>query len=117
SPLPSGEGAGQGPAGEGGLAARVNDGLNSSPQSTALHENKPPFAPTDTLTPTFKPAIDPLLSPPPRTEVASRFGPSATSPSLNDVDPRVAVSPSRLDLSSPPLPSATAPFSMSTPAA
>jgi hypothetical protein len=87
------------------------------PLSTALHENKPFTSPHDSLTPALKPTTDPLLSPPPPTEVASRFGPAAATPSFNDVDPRVAVSPSRLDLSSTSLPTPPAPLPTSVPAA
>jgi hypothetical protein len=90
--------------------ARIaSEGPGTVPLSTALHANKP-FAPPDSLTPALKSTIKPLLSPPPPTEVASRFGPSAAAPTFNDVDPRVAVSPSRLDLSSTPFSSAPAPL-------
>jgi hypothetical protein len=79
-----------------------------------LHESKPPYAQTNELTPSLQPTSDPLLTPPPRSEVASRLGPSASSAAPSDVDPRVAVVPGRLDLSSPPLDSAAAPFVNST---
>jgi hypothetical protein len=121
-PLPSGEGAGGHhraamvvPAGEGGLAQNADDRFVTPPQSTALHQNKPFASPHDSLTPALKPTIDALLSPPPPTEVASRFGPGAATPTFNDVDPRVAVSPSRLDLSPSPFPSAPAPLPTSIP--
>jgi len=84
--------------------------ITPPPQATALHENKPPTGQTNGLTPALKPTSDPLLSPPPRSEVANRFGPSAPSTPPKDVDPRVAVAPSRLDLSSPPLAIEGAPF-------
>jgi hypothetical protein len=83
-----------------------------APQATVLHENKPPSM-ADSLTPVLKPTSDPLLSPPPPSEVASRFGPSTASLTSADVDPRVAVNPSRMDLSMPPLPNSGAPFDIS----
>jgi serine protease Do len=98
-------------------ARSASEGPGNVPLSTSLHENDPFRSPHDPLTPALKPTIDPLLSPPPPTEVASRFGPAATTPSFSDVDPRVAVSPSRLDLSSTSLPTAPAPLPTSIPAA
>jgi hypothetical protein len=91
--------------------------ISPPPQATALHENRSPtpelarnaepMSPksneTAALTPALKPTADPLLSPPPRREVADRFGSSSQTPLADEVDPRVAVVPSRLDLNSMPL--------------
>jgi serine protease Do len=89
------------------------------PQATALHENKPAFPTTPTaptvdhstapqpeaaaMTPALRPTSDPLLAPPLRREVADRFGSRSFGESADELDPRVAVVPSRLDLSPPPL--------------
>lgn len=86
----------------------------SLPQATALHDSNPPHPQPNELTPALQPTSDPLLTPPPRGEVARRFGPNPTSVSTSDVDPRVAVVPSRLDLNSPPLNSEAAPYANST---
>jgi hypothetical protein len=78
------------------------DCFANTPSPTALHDK-----PADSLTPAYKSSPDPLLTPPPAAEVASRFGPAASSPAAAAVDPRVAVTPSRLDLEMPPLPTAS----------
>ncbi len=112
SPLPPGEG-GRRP-GE-SLASDLRPPTSDLAASTPHSAFRTPHS--DSLTPALKPTHDPLLSPPPPTEVASRFGPAAATPTFNEVDPRVAVSPSRLDLSSTPFPSAPAPLPTSVPAA
>jgi serine protease Do len=101
---------------------------SSPPQVTALHENHPSAAapyslaisppPPDVtaLTPALKPTINPLLSPPPRREAEDRFGPGANRTAADDVDPRVAVSPTRIDFSSPPLVTAALPLADASPA-
>lgn len=98
------------------LAALTPPPITQPPQTTALRENTDPPVPTvpytpapprhdppeaTVLTPALRPTSDPLLSPPPRSELAERFG---TSGSQTEVDSRVAVSPSRIDLSPTPLP-------------
>jgi hypothetical protein len=103
------------PVSEGFSTSDLRPPTSDLAASTPHSEFRTPHSPTDSLTPALKPTTDPLLSPPPPTEVASRFGPAAATPTFNDVDPRVAVSPSRLDLSSSPLPSAPAPLSTSIP--
>jgi hypothetical protein len=101
-------------------------------QTTALHENKPsfptsPIAPhmdqsatpqpdVTAMTPALRPTSDPLLSPPPRREVADRFGSRGFGQSADEVDPRVAVAPGRLDLSPPPLASGVVQPAEHTPA-
>lgn len=94
--------------------------ISQPPLPTALHQNDQPAAPLnapygepettttpDTLvmTPALKPVADPLLSPPPRHEMADRFG---ADPHPARVDPRVAVTPARPPLSPAPLASASA---------
>jgi S1-C subfamily serine protease len=88
-----------------------------SPQATAVHEtNQPPPPPAAApyasaepaphdivpLTPVRGPAADPLLTPPPPRDIADRIGSSIGGDSVAAVDPRVAVTPSHLDLASAP---------------
>lgn len=101
------------------LASEPGRGNSESyppPQVTALHENKPSavrgpdgFA----MTPAVKPTTDGLLSPPPRREWDDRFGRIGDGPAQDEVDPRVAVFPSRLDFNSSPLERGAAPFASS----
>lgn len=80
----------------------------SPPQVTALHQNSPAdLTPSsEALTPAIKQPLDPLLSPPPRGEVSSRFGAGDSGFGSLDVDPRVAVTPSRNDSALSTFPSA-----------
>jgi hypothetical protein len=48
------------------------------------------------------PSPDPLLTPPPPRDIADRIGSSIGGDSVAAVDPRVAVTPSHLDLASAP---------------
>jgi len=82
------------------------------PQSTALHATKPPAPlpgdawsdrttakpPLDVaaLTPALQPTSDPILTPPPKSEFADRFGPRPLASIADEIDPRVAVVPDRL---------------------
>lgn len=82
------------------------------PQSTALHATKPPApSPGDSwadrtaakppldaaaLTPALQTTNDPLLTPPPRSEMADRFGPLPLANIAGEIDPRVAVASDRL---------------------
>lgn len=56
------------------------------------------------MTPAIKQPLDPLLTPPPRGEVSSRFGSGITDFGAPAVDPRVAVSPGKHDLAPSTLP-------------
>jgi serine protease Do len=96
-------------------AGNIDVPASGVPQATALHDNRLPASGSDALTPVQRAKNDPLLSPPPRTEVAGRFGAGGPAPSLDDIDPRVAVAPSRNDFISPAFsasstPAASAPF-------
>jgi len=85
--------------------------LGPPPQTTALHENKPSAGPDGfSMTPAVKPAPDGLLAPPPRREWNDQFGRIGDGPAQDEVDPRVAVFPSRLDFNSSPLERGAAPF-------
>jgi serine protease Do len=113
---PGNDGMPSSSAGSGQGLAALNPGYSPiapPPQATALHEQQPspaaPFIPpysqpptaipdATALTPALKPTTDPLLSPPPRREVAERFAPRAIGSAADDVDPRVAVVPSHHDL-------------------
>jgi hypothetical protein len=80
------------------------------PQSTALHAIKPSAPmpddawadrtatkpPLDIAALALQPTSDPLLSPPPKAEMADRFGPRPLASIADEVDPRVAVAPDRL---------------------
>ena len=55
------------------------------------------------MTPALKTMPGGVLSPPPRREWDDRFGKVGDAPSQDEVDPRVAVFPSRLDFNSSPL--------------
>ena len=95
------------------------------PQSTALHADGPPQpspgqwadrgVPSTTsdpspLTPAAKPQDNPLLTPPPRSDIASRFGPSAAAPE-EPADSRVAVVPDRLAAAAAAIPPGGVPAS------
>jgi hypothetical protein len=79
--------------------------ITPPPQVTALHESKPAISePADSImTPVGRERDNPLLSPPPPREVAERFGSPASDASSDDLHPRVAVVPSRIDFNSTPL--------------
>jgi hypothetical protein len=90
--------------------------LTPPPQATALHENKPPVdrgADGFAMTPAVTPTGDALLSPPPRREWNDRFGSRGEAAAQDEVDPRVAVFPSRLDFNSSPLERGSAPLAAS----
>lgn len=108
--------------------------ITPPPQATALHAHQPPPAPHDAqpygapppasasammtpapLTPALQPTNDAILAPPPPREFADRFGAGGDIGS-EDVNPRVAVNPSRLAPAVPPLES-PASLSVEPPAA
>ncbi len=78
----------------------------SPPQVTALHQSSPVESNVNTskMTPAIKQPLDPLLSPPPRSEFGSRIGGDGSAFGAAEVDPRVAVSPSQHDLAPGMLP-------------
>jgi serine protease Do len=112
----------------GGLAANTlekspgaGDIYSSSPtpppQATALHENKPTAGRGPdgiAMTPALRPTPNGILSPPPRREWDEQFGRVGDSSTPDEVDPRVAVFPSRLDFNSSPLDGGSAPFAASS---
>jgi S1-C subfamily serine protease len=80
--------------------------VSPPPQVTALHESKLAVVgePADSImTPVRRERDDALLSPPPLREVAERFGSLASEAPTGEVEPRVAVVPSRVDFNSTPL--------------
>jgi serine protease Do len=95
------------------------------PQSTALHAENPPQPPLGQwaggggpsvaadpvpLTPAARPLESPLLSPPPRSDIATRFGPLART-AEEQADSRVAVVPDRLAVAAASIPPGGVPAS------
>jgi serine protease Do len=112
---------GQSPSKLPGNQALASADPSGVPQATAVHEtNQPPppaaapytvapyaAAPSPSqditpLTPVRGPSADPLLTPPPPRDIVDRIGSTIGGDSVAAVDPRVAVTPSHLDLASAP---------------